>query len=143
MSSNADELAKFFKGLIPKKQFQSCVGTVIKEPPDLTISLIDSNYILYPRMLYMNDRLFADYTRQYSLTGEITEYQFKNTTSTEAISNHPAHPIKDLAGKGGYKAKGTIINTCTLIVGDLVKVTPTENGQMWFVDYKVRKIKGE
>lgn len=143
MPSNTEMLAKFFRSLLHKKQFQTTVGKVIKAPPELTISLIDSNYILYPRMLYMNDRLFDDYTRQYRLDGEITEYDFTNTTSSEPVSTHPAHPIKTLKGKGAYKAQGTIVNTCTLKVGDLVKVTPSEDGQMWFVDYKVRKIKNQ
>lgn len=139
MQNSGDVFAKFLKSLAPKKQFQTTVGIVIKAPPELTISLIDGNYILYPRMLYMNDRLFDDYTRQYSLQGEITKYSFQNTTDTEEASNH-THPIKKIAGSGTYKAQGTIINTCTLKVGDLVKVTPSEDGQMWFVDYKVRKI---
>lgn len=122
MQNNGDVFAKFLRSLIPKKEFQSTVGVVIKAPPELTISLIDSNYILYPRMLYMNDRLFDDYTRQYSLEGEITEYQFDNTTKSDPVSTHPAHPIPKLAGSGTYKAQGTIVNTCTLKVGDLVKV---------------------
>lgn len=138
--NNGGKFAKFLRGLIPKKQFQVTVGIVIKAPPELTISLLDGNYILYPRMLYMNDRLFDDYTRQYSLEGEITEYSFDNTTNSEPVGTHPAHPIKKLAGSGTYKARGTIINTCTLKVGDLVKVTPSEDGQMWFVDCKIRKI---
>ena len=143
MQNNGDVFAKFLRSLIPKKEFQSTVGVVTKAPPELTISLIGSNYILYPRMLYMNDRLFDDYTRQYSLEGEITEYQFDNTTKSDPVSTHPAHPIPKLAGSGTYKAQGTIVNTCTLKVGDLVKVTPTEKGQMWFVDYKVRKIQAK
>lgn len=134
-----EEIAKFLKSLQPKERFEACVGVVIKSLPELTISIKDSSIILYPRMLYMNDRLFDDYTRQYSLDGKITEYDFKNTTSSEAVPPHPAHPIKKLTGSGIYKAEGTIINTCTLKEGDLVKVTPAQNG-MWFVDYKVRKI---
>lgn len=141
MQSNADFVAKFFKGTIPKKGFQVCVGVVIKPPPELTISIMNGKYILYPRMLYMNDRLFDDYTRTYELTGEITGYNFENTTSSEPVGDHPAHSIKKLAGKGSYQATGTFINTDTLVKGDLVRVTPTEDGQMWIVDFKVRKIK--
>lgn len=143
MKDNSSFVAKYFKSLNKGKEFQSCIGIVIKAPPELTISILSGRVILYPRMLYMNDRLFDDYTRQYSLEGEITEYQFDNTTKSEPVSTHPAHPILKLAGSGTYKAQGTIINTCTLVVGDLVKVTPTENGQMWFVDYKVRKIQAK
>lgn len=137
--NHKEEVAKFFRNMTPKPKFESCLGVVTKELPELTISIKDSSIILYPRMLYMNDRLFDDYTRKYSLEGEITEYSFDNTTKSEPVPPHPAHPIKNLAGNGTYKAEGTIINTCTLKVGDLVKVTPAQNG-MWFVDYKVRKI---
>lgn len=141
MQNDADFVAKFFRSLLAKKEFQTCVGVVIEPPPNFHISIMKGKYILYPRMLYMNDRLFDDYTRTYKLTGEITEYNFENTTSSEPVSDHPAHPIKKLAGKGSYQATGTFINTDTLVKGDLVKVTPTEDGQMWIVDYKVRKIK--
>lgn len=137
---NSDIATKFFKGFTPVKEPQVCIGEVISPPPELKISILGGRVILYPYMLYMNDRLFDDYTRQYKLEGNITEYSFNNTTESESIPQHPAHPIKKLAGSGTYKAKGTIINTCTLVVGDLVKVTPTENGQKWIVDFKIRKI---
>ncbi|WP_293958307.1 DUF2577 family protein [uncultured Fusobacterium sp.] len=137
---NSELVAKFFKGMIPIKEAQVCIGEVISPPPELKISILDGRVILYPYMLYMNDRLFNDYTRQYKLEGNITEYSFNNTTESESIPQHPAHPIKKLAGSGTYKAEGTIINTCTLVKGDLVKVTPTENGQKWIVDFKIRKI---
>lgn len=137
---NSELVAKFFKGMILIKEAQVCIGEVISPPPELKISILDGRVILYPYMLYMNDRLFDDYTRQYKLEGNITEYSFNNTTESESIPQHPAHPIKKLAGSGTYKAEGTIINTCTLVKGDLVKVTPTENGQKWIVDFKIRKI---
>lgn len=117
--------------------FEAIIGTVLSPPPKLRISIWDGETILEPEHLYLNDRLFDDYTRQYMLTGEITKYSLKNTTNTEVVSNH-SHPIKILAGNGSYEASGTFINTDTLKAGDLVKLTPTENGQKWFVDYKVR-----
>lgn len=117
--------------------FEATIGTVLSPPPKLRISIWDGETILEPEHLYLNDRLFDDYTRQYMLTGEITKYSLKNTTNTEVASNH-SHPIKNLVGNGSYEASGTFINTDTLKAGDLVKLTPTENGQKWFVDYKVR-----
>lgn len=137
---NKAKLAKIIKQNLPKPQFQVSIGEVIKAPPELTIKLRGSRYILYPKMLYMNNRLFNDYTRTYSLEGSITEYSFDNTTKTDGVPQHPPHPISKLAGSGTYKAIGTIINTDTLKVGDLVRVTPTENGQIWIVDYKIRKL---
>ena len=140
MSNNADFVAKYIRGLTQDKPFQTCVGVVVKPPPELHISIMNGAFMLYPRMLYMNDRLFDDYTRDYKLEGEVTDYKFDNTTQTDGVPQHPPHPISNLAGKGTYSAKGTIINTDTLKKGDLVCVTPTENGQMWVVNFKVRKI---
>ena len=141
MSKYQEEFIKMMKGYENKEPFESVVGVVIEGFPDLKISIYSGSYILDKKILYMNDRLFDDYTRTYSLEGKITQYDFENTTSTEVASNH-THPIKKLSGNGTYSAEGTFINTDTLKVGDLVKLTPTENGQKWFIDYKVRYLGG-
>lgn len=138
---NSDELAKIMKGFVPPKQFQVCVGRVIKAPPELTISIIDGKVILYPHMLYMNDRLFDDYTRKYKLDGNIESITINATTSNQPCGSGATNQHGTISGSGEYKSNGTFINTDTLVVGDLVKVTPTEKGQMWIVDFKVRKIK--
>ena len=142
MSKFQDQFSKIMRSYENPEPFEAVVGTVIEGFPNLRISIYDGLTILDSKHLYMNDRLFDDYTRTYSLEGEITEYSFQNTTNTEVESNHN-HPIKNLQGKGSYKAKGTIINTCTLKVGDLVKLTPTASGQKWFIDYKVRSLGGK
>lgn len=142
MTKYQEELAKMFKQYENPDPFEPVLGVVIEGFPNLRISIYSGQVILGIDKLYMNDRLFDDYTRTYKLEGQITEYDFQNTTNTEIASNH-THPIKTLAGKGTYKAEGTFINTDTLKVGDLVKVTPTDNGQMWFIDYKVRFLGGE
>lgn len=141
MSKYQEQLAKLFKGFENIDPFESVIGIVIENFPELKISIYSGQVILSKENLYMNDRLFDDYTRTYKLEGEITDYNFQNTTNTEIASNH-THPIKTLAGKGTYKAEGTFINTDTLKVGDLVKLTPTDKGQMWFIDYKVRYLGG-
>lgn len=142
MTKYQEELAKMFKQYENIDPFEPVLGVVIEGFPNLRISIYSGQVILGIDKLYMNDRLFDDYTRTYKLEGQIIEYDFQNTTNTEIASNH-THPIKTLAGKGTYKAEGTFINTDTLKVGDLVKVTPTDNGQMWFIDYKVRYLGGE
>ena len=142
MTKYQEALAKMFKQYENTDLFEPVLGVVIEGFPNLRISIYSGQVILGIDKLYMNDRLFDDYTRTYKLEGQITEYDFQNTTNTEIASNH-THPIKTLAGKGTYKAEGTFINTDTLKVGDLVKVTPTDNGQMWFIDYKVRFLGGE
>lgn len=141
MTKYQEELAKMFKQYENIDPFEPVLGVVIEGFPNLRISIYSGQVILGIDKLYMNDRLFDDYTRTYKLEGQIIEYNFQNTTDTEIASNH-THPIKTLAGKGTYKAEGTFINTDTLKVGDLVKVTPTDNGQMWFIDYKVRFLGG-
>jgi hypothetical protein len=96
----------------------------------------------------MNDRLFNDHTRQYSLEGEITEQTMKVSTSqltgegSRDDPSHNTHKLENWSGTGTYKANGTIVNTDTLKKDDLVKLTPAEDGQIWFVDFKIRKLGG-
>lgn len=150
MKNYSAQLAKMFKERDNVEPFQSCIGEVIKAPPELTIKVMNGNVILYPKMLYMNDRLFDDYTRTYKLTGDIKKIKLDRckieTTSSNSETGPGPHKHDhgiiegELNGNGSYETEGSIINTCTLVIGDLVKLTPVESGQMWFVDYKVRKI---
>lgn len=139
--SSSDELAKIFKEFIPEKKFQVCIGRVIKAPPELTISIMDGRVILYPYMLYMNDRLFDDYERTYKLTGTLDSITINATSSNKTCSGGYTNQHGTIEGTGEYVANGIFINTDTLKVGDLVRVTPTEQGQIWIVDFKIRKIK--
>lgn len=138
---NSEIAAKFLKGLETPKNFQVCIGEVIKAPPELTISILDGRFILYPHMLYMNDRLFDDYTRTYKLVGTLDKITINATSSNKPCGLGTTNPHGTIEGNGEYKANGTFINTDTLKKGDLVKVTPTEKGQKWIVDFKIRKIK--
>lgn len=138
---NSEIVTKFLKGLETPKNFQVCIGEVIQAPPELTISILDGRFILYPHMLYMNDRLFDDYTRTYKLEGTLDEITINATSSNKPCGLGATNQHGTIEGNGEYKANGTFINTDTLKVGDLVKVTPTENGQKWIVDFKIRKIK--
>lgn len=138
---NSELAAKFLKGLETPSNFQVCIGEVIKAPPELTVSILDGRFILYPHMLYMNDRLFDDYTRTYKLEGILDEITINATSSNKPCGLGATNPHGTIEGNGEYKANGTFINTDTLKIGDLVKVTPTEKGQKWIVDFKIRKIK--
>lgn len=138
---NSEIAAKFLKGLETSKNFQVCIGEVIKAPPELTISILDGRFILYPHMLYMNDRLFDDYTRTYKLEGTLDKITINATSSNKPCGLGATNQHGTIEGSGEYKANGTFINTDTLKKGDLVKVTPTEKGQKWIVDFKIRKIK--
>ena len=139
-----EQLAKLLIAKNNFEEWESIVGKVLSPPPGLRVSIYKGAVILETHQLYMNDRLFDDHTRLYSLEGEITEQSMKVESSdmTPAGQGPHKHKLTDWGGSGAYKAEGTIVNTDTLKTGDLVKVTPTENGQKWFVDFKVRKLGG-
>lgn len=125
----------------PEVIFEPCIGIVIEAPPNLTINIWDGKVTLYPKQLYMNDRLFNNYTRMFESEGSIESITINATTSNEVCSKGASNPHGTISGKGTVELKGTIVNTDTLTVGDLVKVTPVENGQKWIVDFKIRKLK--
>lgn len=121
--------------------FEPCIGTVIKELPDLTISIWDGATILFPSKLYINDRLCGDYTREFNMAGKFEKVNIKASTSNvEAGPGPHSHQHGTIEGAGEFEATGTIINTDTLKIGDYVRVIPTEKGQKWFVDSKYRKV---
>ena len=136
-------MAKMFKKSDSEEiAFEACIGTVIKAPPETTITIWDGQVTLFPHMLYMNDRLYDDYTREFDIVGDITEITIDTTSSNNEAGPGPhKHSHGTIKGEGKYKAVGTIINTDTLKVGDYVKVVPTEKGQKWFIDSKYRKVK--
>lgn len=136
-------MAKMFKKSDSQVSiFEACIGIVIKAPPEITITIWDGQVTLFPHMLYMNDRLYDDYTRKFDIVGEINEITITTTSSNIEIGPGPhKHEHGIIEGSGEYKAIGTIINTDTLKVGDYVKVVPTEKGQKWFIDSKYRKVK--
>jgi hypothetical protein len=141
-------LAKLLNSKTNFIPFESTIGKVLTPPPELTISIWNGQAILEPDQLYMNDRLFNDHTRLYSLEGNITEQTMEVSTSqltgegSRDDPTHNTHKLESWGGTGIYKAEGAIVNTDTLKKGDLVKLTPTENGQIWFVDFKIRKLGG-
>lgn len=135
-------MAKMFKKSESEDTtFEACIGTVIKAPPETTITIWDGQVTLFPHMLYMNDRLYDDYTREFDIVGDITEITINATSSNSTCPLGAVNAHGTIKGAGKYKAVGTIINTDTLKVGDYVKVIPTEKGQKWFIDSKYRKVK--
>lgn len=166
MGKYGAKLSKLLKKLENEDIIEATVGRVISPPPNLRISIWNNSVILEPTQLYMNDRLFNDHTREYKLEGTIGAIDV--TTSKQDIKDYiaPLFLKKDAPGDvtspnqwintigesqiigtstGSRDLKiteGTIVNTDTLKIGDLVKLTPTENAQIWFVDFKVRKLGG-
>ena len=141
MTKYQEELAKMFKQYENPDPFEPVLGVVIEGFPNLRISIYSGQVILGIDKLYMNDRLFDDYTRTYKLEGTLDEITINATSSNKPCGLGATNPHGTIEGNGEYKANGTFINTDTLKKGDLVKVTPTEKGQKWIVDFKIRKIK--
>ncbi len=145
MGDFVNKLAKELKKFENHEQIGSLVGKVIKPYPDLTISILSGQVILYPEQLYVNEHLTNEYIRKYEETGKITldaktESAMAGVTgqATESPTGH-AHDIK--LNENTYTSKGDIKLTDTLKAGDFVKVSPMIDGQLWFVDYKVKKVK--
>jgi len=159
MGEYGAKLAKLWKELENQEVVESTMGKVISPPPNLRISIWNNSVILEPTQLYMNDRLFDDHTRKFKIDGNVDniDLTLEKNEVTEIVTPPilpfvpaPAPPppwsVKGkgaMIGKGTYKTNGTIVNTDTLKIGDLVKLTPTENIQIWFVDFKVRKLGGK
>lgn len=114
-------------------------GQVSKAPPNLEVTLENGIVIKNHKIMIAIEKIVG-YTRTYSLEGNITEYKFNNTTSSESIPNHPPHPIKNLEGNGTYKAEGTIQWTDTLKVGDTVLMLPTNKEEYFYLIDKVVRL---
>ena len=113
-------------------------GEVVKAPPELEVKL-ENGIIIKNHKIMISIEKIVGYQRTYSLKGNITQYDFDNTTSSEPVTTHPAHPIKKLSGKGTYTAEGTIQWTDTLKVGDKVLMLPTNKEEYFYlIDRVVR-----
>ena len=154
VESWTNKLAKKIKGLENPSPTGSIIGKVIKPMPELTISVMDGQVILYPEQLYINTLLTAEYVRSFEIkdsTFELTGDKFTLTASPFVISDTTtgaARPVATIPEgqttkveiAGTAKITGNFKLVDTLEVGDLVKVTPTADEQTWFVDYIVKKV---
>lgn len=145
MDSHVNKLAKMFREFEPEKSIGSIVGEVIEPYPDLKISILSGQVILHSEHLYINEHLLIGYEREF----ETTESKISATTKTEAgyalvtgsaTESSTGHSHQIILNEKDYTSKGKIKMTDTLKKGDLVKLTPTVDDQIWFVDYKVKKV---
>lgn len=135
---NINTLAQIIKARDNPKWLGAITGEVIKAPPNLEVRLENKVVIKNHKIIISIEKIIG-YQRTYSLKGNITKYDFDNTTSSEAVPNHPAHPIPKLSGTGTYTAEGTIQWTDTLKVGDKVLMLPTnEQEYFYLIDRVVR-----
>lgn len=150
----ANKLAKKIKGFENPNPIGSLVGKVVKPMPNLTISIMDEEILLYPQQLYINTLLTNEYEREFKIEGsdfELSGNKFTLTANPFVIqdttpgSPRPVTTIPEgqttrveIGGKAKITGKFKLIDT--LKIGDLVKVTPTADEQTFFVDYIVKKV---
>ena len=154
MESWTNKLAKKIKRFENPTPIGSIVGAVVKPMPELTISIIDGQVILYPEQLYINTLLTAEYVRSFEIkdsTFELSGDKFTLTASPFVISDTtPSSPRPvtsipegtttkvEVSGKATITGNFKLVDT--LKKGDFVKVTPTVDEQTWFVDCIVKKV---
>jgi len=143
-------MLKGFENITP---FGSTIGKIISPLPDLKISIFGGEVILYADQLFINTLLTNEYVRSFEIVDssfELTGNKFTLTASPFVISDTtPGSPRPITTIPEGQTTKVEIAGTAkitgnfklvdTLESGDLVKVTPTVDGQTWFVDYIVKK----
>lgn len=148
------KVAKLFKNLENKKSIGAIIGKVIEPCPNLTISILEGQITLYPEQLYINTLLTDTYVRDFEIEQsefELTGDKFSLTaspavimdttpTSSRPVSSIPEGQTSSVEIGGKADQSGQIKLVDTLKNGDLVKVTPTINEQIWFVDYIVKKV---
>ena len=67
MESFTNKLAKKIKGFENPNPTGSIVGEVISPMPNLKISIMDKQVILYPEQLYINTLLTDEYIREFEI----------------------------------------------------------------------------
>ena len=133
------EMSKFYENIFKNKNFPiSLIAKVETPPPNLTLRY--SEQIIPSKQIYCSNYLLPHYHRNYTIDGiidnieiDVSQYDFNNTTSSESVGDHPAHPIPKLSGSGTYKGSGIyqshkdIWFEDTLIAGNEVLVEIVNN----------------
>lgn len=146
----AEELIKIIDSRILKNsKIKQVIAKVETAPPNLTLRY--SEQVIPSKQIYCSNYLLPHYHRNYTIDGiidnieiDVSQYDFDNTTSSESVGDHPAHPIPKLSGSGTYKGSGTyqshkdIWFEDTLKVGNEVLVNLV--GVYWVVVSKVTKM---
>ena len=153
MEKWSNKLAKKIKGFENPNPTGSIIGKVINLLPDLKISIMNGEVILYPEQLYINTLITDEYEREFEienadfeLSGDnfsltATPFVINDTTisSVRPITTIPEGQTTQVEVGGKAKIKGKFKLIDTLKIGDLVKLTPTVDEQTFFVDYIVKK----
>ena len=154
MESWTNKLAKKIKGFENPNPIGAIIGEVVKPMPELTISIMDGQAILYPEQLYINTLLTAEYVRSFEIkdsTFDLSGDKFTLTASpfvisdttpagTRPVTQIPEGQTTKVEVSGKAKITGAFKLVDTLKKGDMVKLTPTTDEQTWFVDYVIKKV---
>lgn len=124
------ELAKMFKERDNKPYLGPQIGEVIDPPPNIKVKLGDK-IILTKDNLVIAAKALNDYTRQISISGDIS-FADSNCGSTGISSSH-SHTIETINIDTQYNANGTLLYTDTLKKGDKVILIPSTNEQLYFL----------
>ncbi|WP_187296375.1 DUF2577 family protein [Tepidibacter mesophilus] len=106
------EVAKIFKGRENKTQIGNIVGKVVEKLPELKISILNGEVILYREQLYMCNSLMLENIRKYQ-------------TSTD---------------KSLWNTENYFKFTEELKQGDEVLLSHTADEQTWFIIDKITKL---
>lgn len=136
-----NELFQAITNYIDRKYgMKSCFyAEVVTPPPNVTIKY--ANQIIPNEVIDVASHLLTEYNRTYTFkqSHEVSNYDFDNTTSSETVGDHPAHPIPKLQGSGKFESTGSgeFTLTNTLEVGAIVKVDVIDN--RYFIASRVNK----
>lgn len=145
MGKYSDEYLKIMKGYENLKKIGNVVGEVIEGFPNIRISILSSNVVLYPEMLYFCESILKGYKREFEEQGDI-EFSDSNCGETNSVndggdhaSSHK-HTVQTINISTTYHQKGIITMTDTLKVGDKVMLCPSDQEDKWFVVDKVKQV---
>lgn len=129
-------LAKRFKERENKPQIGNIVGKVISPSPDIKISILDGNVVLYKEQLYCCEHVLAGYKRKI----KITEFNTMAATSTHKLTSGGSLADYTYTSIDIPEANAEAEHTDSLVEGDLVLVVPTADEQTWFIVDKIKKL---
>lgn len=136
--------------MLAKEESRKLIICKVTEPPP-NLHLSFSEQTIFPKQIYVSNYLLPHYHRTYTIDGvidsidiQVSNYQYNNTTLTEATPTPHKHDIKSLQGTGEFQGNGVYKShkdmwwEDTLKVGDEVLVAIV--GVFYVVVSKITKM---
>lgn len=138
-------VSKLFKERENASKIGVVIGKIVSGFPDMKISILNGDSLLYQENLFFCERLLGGYTREVESLGVNLEgFNATAATSTHKLSggteNDYVYSSINIPKVSIEKSTYTLKYTDTLKIGDLVVVIPTESENSWFVVSKVRQV---